>query len=319
MSKKILFFILTTVGLPILVQAADTTPLNAGFVGSIWYSSNKIAPDDRIRVYSAIQNQTNFDIIGTIELYDNGELSGTTNFSLVKGSLAQSWIDWAAKSGKHQLYEKIINTKKWEVGKDPVAITIQNSESNTDLPTIAEPILDNATSSTPPSVTQTTLTPPTNNNTPIPEGVNSAFSTTSTTSATSSSTLATTATNTAEAIGEKIAGAWNATGHNFYDTTINNLSNMLIQKQIELEQQIAASSSPPLLQKQLQDLDKNSPYLKIPSEKAPTVNHVYKWVIGAALFTLNTWWLMTILLLLAARTIFRLFARLWRRHHRDDE
>ncbi len=313
--KKILpFFILTfLIAAPSGALAQEITSVNAGFVGSIWYSNNKIVAGDKIRVYSAIQNQTNYDIVGIVELYDNGELNGTTSFSLVKGSLAQSWIDWTAASGKHQLYEKITQAKKWEVGKDPVPINIQFGESNTDLQEIFNP---------PPAITSSTAEIKKDEVSPNP-GVGSSTAPSSSPGVggepiSPSSTIGEKTHSIINTVGEKTTEAWNSTGNKVYESVINSLSNLLTQKQAELDKQIAERTSPPLLQKQLEEMDKKSEYLKIPSEKAPTINHVYKWILGVALYIINTWWIFTIIILLVARAIFKIGKKLWPRTKQDE-
>jgi len=109
-----------------VVQAQTTTAINAGFVNGIWYSKTPFFNGDDVRIYSAVQNQSQFDIIGKINFFDNGELIGSVDFSATTGQLAQKWIDWKASGGNHALHATVSDVKKTLPGKEPEAVEIGN-------------------------------------------------------------------------------------------------------------------------------------------------------------------------------------------------
>jgi len=96
------------------VEAVET--INAGFVSGLWYSSNTFFAGDNVRIYSAVQNNSGFDIIGKIQFFDNEEIIGESEFSAINGQLVEKWADWNVKKGDHNIYIKLINTKKAIIG-----------------------------------------------------------------------------------------------------------------------------------------------------------------------------------------------------------
>lgn len=111
-------------GLPVLAKAAG---LNAGFVNGIWYSALPLQGGEEVRIYTAVQNQSEFDIIGKVQFFDGETLIGQSDFSVPNGSLGQSWVDWKVTAGTHQIRAKIVDAKKCEIGKEPVAIDFESS------------------------------------------------------------------------------------------------------------------------------------------------------------------------------------------------
>ena len=117
-----LFFVSQTV----LVQAN----VNAGFVNGLWFSKTPFFAGEDVRVYTVIQNQSGFDIIGVVKFFVDDKLLSQSDFSLVNGRLTEEWADWKVVQGEHYLSIQISDTKKIEVGKEPENI---NLISNTPL------------------------------------------------------------------------------------------------------------------------------------------------------------------------------------------
>jgi len=127
------FFLLITTA-----QATNET-LNAGFVNGIWYSRDPFFAGDEIRIYTAIQNKSEFDLLGQIQFFVNGENISESNFSVLSGRLIEAWTDWIAISGDYNFGVKLINVQKSEIGQEPEIIQIKydtyNIISNIDLDT----------------------------------------------------------------------------------------------------------------------------------------------------------------------------------------
>ena len=96
------------------VEAGET--VNAGFVSGLWFSSNDFFAGDNVRIYSAIQNNSGFDIVGKIQFFDNEEIIGEAEFSALNGRLVEKWADWSVKRGDHNIYVKLTDTKKALIG-----------------------------------------------------------------------------------------------------------------------------------------------------------------------------------------------------------
>lgn len=90
--------------------------INAGFVSGLWYSSNNFFAGDNVRIYSAIQNNSGFDIVGKVQFFDNEEVVGEAEFSALDGRLVEKWADWQAKGGDRNIYVRLTETKKALIG-----------------------------------------------------------------------------------------------------------------------------------------------------------------------------------------------------------
>ncbi|NQU82997.1 MAG: hypothetical protein HQ539_03535 [Parcubacteria group bacterium] len=109
--------------------AQNTPPVNAGFVSGIWFSQSTFFANQKVRAYSAIQNQSSFDILGKVEFYDNETLIDSSNFSAISNRLIEVWADWTPTYGNHEIYAKIVEIKKSEIGKSPEDIILPNTIS----------------------------------------------------------------------------------------------------------------------------------------------------------------------------------------------
>ncbi len=114
---------------PLLAQAEK---INAGFVSGVWYSRSPFFAGDDIRIYSAIQNQSDFDIVGKIEFYDKQNLIGSSDFSVISGRLIEGWVDWKVTAGNHSVYVRIAEAKKSEVGGQEEEVELQFTTSSMD-------------------------------------------------------------------------------------------------------------------------------------------------------------------------------------------
>jgi hypothetical protein len=101
--------------------------LNAGFVQGIWYSHSPFFAGDIIRIYTAIQNNSGFDIRGTVEFIANGSPLGQSSFSVVNGRIAETWADWNVAQGTNIVGARVTEAMKLEIGKEPVPITLQHT------------------------------------------------------------------------------------------------------------------------------------------------------------------------------------------------
>jgi len=126
-SRKFLVVILSiTLGifyfLPVF--AAPTSTINAGFVNGLWFSKTPFFDGDNVRIYTAVQNQSPYDIIGKINFFDSNNIIGSVDFSATTGQLAQKWVDWRAVGGNHSLYATVSNVKKTLPGSEPEDVEI---------------------------------------------------------------------------------------------------------------------------------------------------------------------------------------------------
>jgi hypothetical protein len=96
----------------ILLSAAPGTALaasqiNAGLVSGVWFGSQDFSSNQPISVFSAVENQSNEQISGTVYFYDLGQIVGTTTFSVAPNSVAAVHISKIFSSGNHSFRSSI--------------------------------------------------------------------------------------------------------------------------------------------------------------------------------------------------------------------
>jgi hypothetical protein len=132
LARKIVFFTIFSLFLALPTLAQEQTNVNAGFVSGIWYSKDPFFAGEDVRIYTAIQNQSGFDITGKIQFFDNDEMISENSFSSISGQLIQEWTDWKVTEGDHEIYVKLSDTKKSEAGSEPEKIEIIFPSSSVD-------------------------------------------------------------------------------------------------------------------------------------------------------------------------------------------
>jgi hypothetical protein len=126
---KNLFFALSLYFFLVGMVLAQT---NAGFVSGVWYSKTPFFAGETVRIYSAVQNQSGFDITGTIKFFDNGDVIGESDFSAINGRLVEKWIDWKVTEGNHKVQVKIFDAKKSIPGGGEESISLAVGSSDVD-------------------------------------------------------------------------------------------------------------------------------------------------------------------------------------------
>lgn len=99
--------------------------LNAGFVQGLWYSKTPFFAQEPVRIYTAIQNNSGFDIQGKVEFLVNGKSVGEPSFSALEGRIVETWADWSVPYGNHTVSARIQQAFKVEIGKQPEAISLR--------------------------------------------------------------------------------------------------------------------------------------------------------------------------------------------------
>ena len=98
--------------------------LNAGFIQGVWYSKTPFFAGETIRMYTAIQNNSGFDIQGTVEFLVNGIAVGESSFSAINGRIIEVWNDWRVTQGNHSVGATMKEVFRVEIGKDPEPISL---------------------------------------------------------------------------------------------------------------------------------------------------------------------------------------------------
>ncbi len=304
------FFFL--IGLFLLVPPAraettpsSSTPLNAGFVNVVWYSSAQFFVNDTVRVYSTIQNQSGYDLVGKIELIDGDEVIGQTDISIVNGALIQKWIDWKVTKGPHDLYEKIIDAKRSEAGKNPESVTLQFPTTARETKTGEVRVIE-----TPP-ITKTIPAPTTEKiSVENPPATTAEKNNSSTTTHTAVSTTTSLSTSTQEFL----TNVATTTKKIITFLTAPVVAHLEQQKTL-LDEEIKKDPNPtpvPLLEAPAQEIEKRAPYFKIPRDKLPTNKQVYSWLLSLAIYLARTWWFVLIIFILLLRAGWKVISLLRR-------
>lgn len=325
--------------------------MNAGFISGIWYSTSSFFIGDTIRIYSAMQNNSGYDILGTISFYDGENIIGSTDFSVINNQLIERWIDWKVTPGTHNIYARITNPRKSEIGKEPEPITLENDTYTPDTKTatidpehLAPPISpapETATAS-PASGDAQPINPSHQNTdeagllhklvetvqkiTDSLLGKDSSNSTVSTTTLHSSTTSSNTGTEPSNPNTHTPTNPSNENSHIASSSTIpqsstgNPIGNFIAQKISEqkekVDERLAREEHPEpisLFAKPLASLRSKAPFLAIPKEYVPSGDRLLSWLFGILIFICETWWLLLIVFLLLLRWIWKIFWFFWRR------
>jgi hypothetical protein len=118
--KLVVLFFLVLIGGPVFASNS----INAGIVNGIWYSKLPFFVGDNVRIYTAIQNQSGFDIKGVVQFLDNNEIIGETSFTASNGSFIKEWTDWSVSYGEHSISAKITEAKRMGGNSEPVSLNL---------------------------------------------------------------------------------------------------------------------------------------------------------------------------------------------------
>lgn len=131
-SLVCLLSFLSSICLPSFVYSAEpattavpSSVLNAGLVDGLWFSKTPFFAGETIRIYTAFQNQSGFDITGDIVFYNDGSVIAKKSFNSVNGQVIQSWTDWKVTEGNHNVYIEIEEAKAAEIGGVSKSVAIQ--------------------------------------------------------------------------------------------------------------------------------------------------------------------------------------------------
>lgn len=121
--------------LSVSIALAETAVFkNIGFPQKgIWYSKDPFFSNDKIKIYSAIYNSSQYELLGTVEFYDNDKGIGKVDFSVAGwGKIKDVWIDWQATAGNHKISAKIIEAKILKSGSTAETVVLGNNQTGVD-------------------------------------------------------------------------------------------------------------------------------------------------------------------------------------------
>ncbi len=298
-QKNLLLLIILSLILQtnISAHAAETKPLNAGFVNTLWYSSNDFILGEKVRIYSAIQNQSPFDLVGEIKLFDNDKEVQKNSLSIAEGTLVHNWFDLTITTGTHKIYEVFTNTKisKVESGVEPVPIrsqtsTIEQKNSTPKIPSPSTP--ENTNSNTTSSITQNdpqTLTASSDAQTRIKN--------TSTSDSNFSSSSKT------------IINKTSTETKNFITSVTGGLIETLKKQKEILDEENKAKNNHqpvPLLADAAKQVEQKNTWFKIPQEKIPSYKQLLSWLLAATIYLVGTWWFWVIMLIILLKLLWKI-------------
>ena len=282
---------------------AQSNIINAGIVRGLWYSKVPFFAENQVRIYTALQNQSGFDITGTIQFLDGEIIIGESEFSVVDGDLIKEWVDWEVTQGYHSISIKVINVQKHELNKDPEPIslnlgTLGSDEQFADFDTDGDLIgneedLDDDNDGisddeeiiigTNPLIADT-------DNDGISDGEEIEKGT---------DPLVPDEIEVEENLEviEQVEKVLNFTKEEA-DKILQGIIERVESKKFVIQKEIEEETSPkPIFEKALAFIGSNFGFLKIDEEEAPTWNHLYSWFLGVIIFILEKAWLIVAILL----------------------
>lgn len=118
---------LLAIVLPVVTNAAT---INAGFVEGIWYSNNQPVVGETIRIYTAIRNNTDNDLIGTVEFFVNGKKLNSSPVQALTGRIVEAWADWPTIAGTSSISARLSGTRLAPIGQNAEAVEVGAAESS---------------------------------------------------------------------------------------------------------------------------------------------------------------------------------------------
>lgn len=102
------------------VEAQSSKPddFNAGIVRGAWLSQLPVFTDDNFQVKTAFQNNSGFDIVGSVTFFDNDDEIDNKSFDVKNGKLIEISTDITGDRGTHQYSIEIDVYKKVNDGND---------------------------------------------------------------------------------------------------------------------------------------------------------------------------------------------------------
>ncbi|MEX2054046.1 MAG: hypothetical protein WD883_00670 [Candidatus Colwellbacteria bacterium] len=92
----------------VAVPVAGAQIYNAGFITGVWLSKMPVFVGDTIRIYTAVQNYSGFDIDGSVQFVIDGEDVEAAGISAVNERIVEVWIDYAFDYGNHTIEAQLV-------------------------------------------------------------------------------------------------------------------------------------------------------------------------------------------------------------------
>lgn len=136
-----LFFIVAAAMPFVSVRAAEEAGFATGFVErDIWFSEEKLDEGDAVRIYTAVFNDNDASLSGTVAFYDSETLLGKKDFSIAAKNVGTVSIVWNVTAGTHAIRAEITDSAITIAGaKQP--IFIEDGESDEAAFSVAKRIL----------------------------------------------------------------------------------------------------------------------------------------------------------------------------------
>ena len=102
---------------------------NVGIIKGMWFSADEYFVGDTIRVYTAIQNNSGEDVVGSVEFFDNGNSITTKSFVAKEDAITQVWAEVVAQKGARKFSAIIREVKENASGATVVPRTVESDNA----------------------------------------------------------------------------------------------------------------------------------------------------------------------------------------------
>jgi len=148
-SKKILlFFTLSVLLLSLPIFSVEAATINAGVVNGVWLSNPEPKDGESIRIFTAVQNQSETAFNGTVVFLVNSEVVGSKDFTVKSNTIIPVSIQYTFTGGKNEVSAYITATKDQNVISTTAlktSVSVVHNPSK-DAPTVEKDIAKTATS-----------------------------------------------------------------------------------------------------------------------------------------------------------------------------
>ena len=107
----------------VLFPTVSSAALNAGVVNGVWFSTATPEEGEKVRIFTAIQNQSNETIQGNVAFLVNTEIVGTTSFTVQSNDIIPVSIQYIFPGGDYDVSAYITSVKDQNVAYTIVSET----------------------------------------------------------------------------------------------------------------------------------------------------------------------------------------------------
>ena len=146
-TTALLITTLLITALSLLLPANAHAALNAGVVRGIWFSEQPLIPDAKVEIFTAVQNQSDITVHGSVAFLVNDAIVGTAPFSAAHNEIVSVSVDHRFSAGTYTVGAYITSVEEGAVASAivpsiDVIVAEKTTTASNDVPATGIPSVD---------------------------------------------------------------------------------------------------------------------------------------------------------------------------------